>query len=255
MTLKRFLLLSALLTGLMAGFPHPLPASSVIANMLSASRALVKVTGRAGGIAPAPTQSYLDPATGRILNRKPIKAFQYEKSGGGVIIDKSGIIATNAHTLQGAMQILVTLHDGRQYTAEPIFVAPGQDIVLIRIQTGEDLPSLKFADSDALKFQSTVYSIGSSELLDNTISEGIITGLGQSRSAPGPGDPKIAMLQINFKVYPGDSGSPVLDSEGRLLGMTVAGRTTGRQATLAIPANTIRKALRDYNKGQDQTLA
>ncbi|HTL46859.1 MAG TPA: trypsin-like peptidase domain-containing protein [Verrucomicrobiae bacterium] len=200
-------------------------ASSVIAQMIAASKSVVSVDVEAGGVDPG-----------------KLRAFQYKTSGGGIIVDPSGIIVTNAHVLQWAMQITVKFYDGSRLPAEILHAEPGEDLVFLKVQIDKPLPALSLGDSDAVQLGNRVYSVGSSDLLRQTISEGEVTALGQKKNRAA-GDPGNAVLQISFKLYPGDSGSPVLNERGEVVGITAAGQTSGSQQTFAISSNTIRKYL------------
>lgn len=218
-----------------------------ISKLMAASKAVVKITAESGGLRKAPAESALDPATGQILTRQPIQAFHAQNSGGGVIVDPSGLIVTNAHTLQMAMRIAVTFQDGTTLPAALAHVQAEDDLVLLRVEAGKELPWLPLADSDALSLGNAVYSLGSSAFLSRTLSEGSLSGLAQRKDDPD----HTAVLRINFKVYPGDSGSPVLNDKGEIVGITVAGQTTGNQETYAIASNRLQKALTAYRKKQE----
>lgn len=225
--------------------------TSVLTRIRESSKSVVKVTAEAGGLEKTPTESYLIKETGQIINRHKARALYHRQSGGGVIVDPSGIIVTNAHIVKHAMRITVSLPNGTEMPASMVHAVPAEDLVFLKIPVTTPLPAVRVSDSDRVSLNMPVYAVGNSVFLNNTISEGRITGLGQKKH-PRPDDPKIAMLRINFRSYPGDSGSPVLSGSGELLGMTVAGKTQGGDATFAIPSNLILKALRAYKTKKEK---
>lgn len=220
-------------------------AQSIIKSLLDTSKTIVFIQSETGGIAGGAAKPYLIKETGEILIARDVKGFKYDRVGAGVVIDPSGLILTNAHTVQQAGRITVTLHDQTQLGAELVHLAPDSDFALLKVHPNEPLPAIHFADSDGLDFDHIVYSIGNSELLKNTISEGKIIGFGQAQAGKKPGDPKYDMLEINFGLYKGDSGTPVMNNQGELLGFITAGRSN-TNVTYAIPSNVAKKRLQEY---------
>lgn len=185
--------------------------ASIISDILTASKTIVQVHALTEGLAPSHGSAAM---------------VQVEKTGAGVIIDPSGIIVTNAHTVIGAQRIAIRTHDGRELPASLLGGSGQDDIVLLKVEAGA-LPFSLLADAGRLKPGDTVYSVGNSAFLNQTISEGILLGIGQRTQGP-QAQPEPVLLRINFKVYPGDSGTPIFGSSGNLYGITVgnAGNTT-----------------------------
>lgn len=195
-----------LLFYLLKSSPFAYSSPSVIADILSASKSIVQVHALTEGLAPSPSGAAM---------------VHMEKTGAGVILDPAGIIVTNSHTVLGAQRIAVKLYDGREFAASVLSASGEDDLVLLKIESAGDLPFVSLADAKNLKPGDTVYSVGNSAFLNQTLSEGIILGIGQRGAEP-------VFLRINFQVYPGDSGTPVFGSSGSLYGITVgnAGHTT-----------------------------
>lgn len=221
--------------------------ASVIARIQSSSESIVTVTAAISGLFKTPVQSVLNKKTGQMVNRRALRAVQSHQKGLGIIIDQAGIIVTNAHIVQNATQIAVTLSDGTPVPAQPVYLAKDDDLAFLKIHSSTPLKAIPFADSDQLKIRTVVYSLGGSPFTKNTISEGMVTGLEKTKRSR-HGTVKVGIIQMNFKVYQGDSGSPILNEHAELLGMTAAGTLTGRQAALAISANIIREHLTEYLK-------
>lgn len=225
--------------------------ASVIADVLEASQAVIQIRAESGGVVKAEKgKTVLDPRTGTLLTPGNVQAFRHVRQGAGVIVDPSGLILTNAHTVDQAQRVLVALHDGTVLLARPLMLASARDLALLKVDAGKNLPHIPFSDSDRIRLGSTVYSVGTSSFLRNTISEGKISGLGQRRnSSEGP---QTELLRIDFEVYHGDSGSPILDSDGRLLGLTAAGESSGNHETYAIPSNVMTLLLSTYRQKAEQ---
>lgn len=206
-------------------------STSIIANILNASKAIVQIYARTEGLAST------NGGAGMV---------QMEKSGAGVIIDSSGMIITNAHTVFGARQIAVRLQDGRQFSAAILSASGQDDLALLKIEA-EELPFSSLADAGILKPGDTIYSVGNSAFLSQTISEGVLLGIGQRSQGPGtPAAP--VLLRINFQVYPGDSGTPIFGGSGELYGIIIgnAGHTT-----IAVSSTPIKKSYLSAKKQEN----
>ncbi len=181
-----------------------------------------------------------DPKTGRIAIARGVRASTYSREGSGVIVDKSGLISTNAHTISGADRIIVTLHNKKEYEVKSASVVPGEDVAFLYINPSSDLTPIVFSNSDEIKIGDKAYTVGSSEFLEGTISAGRVTGLGRNKQLKNKTMAPVAIIQTSFNVYKGDSGGPLLDYQGKLLGLIVAGKTKTSHASFAIPSNKIK---------------
>jgi len=228
--------------------PLSFSQSSVIMNLENSMKSIVNITTETGGLYRSPSAAFRDKKTGRIVVGTSLKAAKYARGGAGVIVDSSGIIVTNAHVVNQASRIEVTLNDGKKVPAEIIDIVQNEDIAIIKIEPPYALTPIQFADSNNLALRSNVYSIGASEYLKGTLSQGKVTGIGQKAKGKTKQSDYIDLIKTSFNVYKGDSGGPLLDAEGKLLGLIVATQTTERHATFAIPSNTIRKYYFDYLK-------
>ncbi len=160
--------------------------------------------------------------------------------GSGVVIDASGLIITNNHVIRGATQIIVTLNDKRRFPAKLLGGDSASDVAVLKI-TAPDLPTLKWADSDALSVGEIVLAVGSPFGLSSTVTQGII-------SAKGRRDLGISayedFLQTDAAINPGNSGGALVDVQGNLVGINTAilSESGGNQGIgLAIPANLARQ--------------
>ena len=168
--------------------------------------------------------------------------------GSGFIIDPSGIIVTNFHVIEGADEITVTLDDGTELGAELVASDDKTDIAVLRVNAGRRLPTVRWGNSSAVKVGDWAIAIGNPFGLGASVSVGVISGKGRSINA-GPYDD---YFQIDAPINRGNSGGPLFDQQGRVIGINSAifspsGGNVG--IGFAIPANQARavvEALLDH---------
>ena len=164
-------------------------------------------------------------------------------SGSGFLWDKKGHIVTNFHVVQGGDNFVVTFHDdSKQYKAEVVGVAPKKDIAVLRLkEMPKVLKPVSIGSSKDLLVGQSALALGNPFGLDHSISKGIISALG--RKIQGIGGVKIHdMIQTDAAINQGNSGGPLLNSKGELIGMnTMIFSTSGSSAGLgfAVPVDTI----------------
>ncbi len=167
--------------------------------------------------------------------------------GSGSVLDKQGHVLTNFHVVNGATQVDVTLFNGNSYAAQLVGVDPNNDMAVLKIKAPEDeLFPVTFGDSARLKVGQRVYAIGNPFGLELTLSTGIISSL--NRSLPSQSQNRMIkqVIQIDAAITPGNSGGPLLDSYGEVIGMNTAiASRSGDSAGVgfAIPVNTITRLL------------
>lgn len=167
-------------------------------------------------------------------------------TGSGVVIDKKGHIVTNAHVIQKARSMEVTLFDGSAWPATLVSSLPEKDLAVIRIQVPADrLQPIPLGDSRSLEVGQTVYAIGNPFGFQQTLTRGVISSLGRSLMTP-EGARLEGLIQTDAAINPGNSGGPLLDREGRLIGINTAivspsGGSVG--VGFAIPVATLEKQL------------
>ncbi len=177
--------------------------------------------------------------------------------GSGVVIRSDGHIVTNNHVIEDAKQLSVATLDGTEYDAEVVGTDPFSDLAVIDIEAN-DLTAISFGDSDDIQTGQWVLAFGSplSENLNNSVTAGIVSAIGRLQSAPRRGrqrrpsqqDREISpiqnFVQTDAAINPGNSGGPLVDLEGRLMGINtaIASQTGGYQGIgFAIPANTVER--------------
>ncbi len=183
-------------------------------------------------------------------------------SGSGSIIDKRGYILTNVHVIQGATKIYVSLFDGTQYEAEVIGQDLDSDLAVIKFDppSGMELKTISFGDSGSLKVGQKVIAIGNPFGMERTMTTGIVSGLG--RPIQNSNNRIIRnMIQTDASINPGNSGGPLLDTNGRMIGintmiMSSSGSSSG--VGFAVPSETAVRVVGDlikYGKVNRGTIA
>lgn len=143
-------------------------------------------------------------------------------TGSGFVWDKKGTIVTNFHVVQGAQGVEVTLADGSVWKARPIGFEPDKDLAVIAIDApAELLTPIPVGRSEILKVGQKVLAIGNPFGLDHTLTTGVISGLDREIKAL-TGRPIAGCIQTDAAINPGNSGGPLLDSQGRLIGVNTA---------------------------------
>lgn len=174
-------------------------------------------------------------------------------SGSGVIVSPDGYIVTNNHVVEDAENLEVVLNDQQTFAAEIVGVDPTTDIALIKID-GSGLPTIPFADSDALRVGEWVVAVGNPFSLTSTVTAGIVSAKGRSidivrRSG---GDLAIeSFIQTDAVVNPGNSGGALVDINGNLVGINTAiSSPTGVFAgySFAVPSAIVQKVARDLQE-------
>ena len=173
-------------------------------------------------------------------------------SGSGSIIDERGYILTNTHVVEGASKIFVSLSDGSQYRADVIGLDRENDLAVLKFEPPAHtrLSTIQFGNSEGLKVGQRVLAIGNPFGLTRTLTVGIVSALGR----PIQNDKNIIiknMIQTDTAINPGNSGGPLLDSEGRMIGInTMIYSTSGSSAGVgfAVPINTAKRVVAELIK-------
>src|SRR5665213_2805385 len=193
------------------------------------------------------TDPFMDQFLGRFFRQpqgKPEEPFKQHSLGSGVIVDAmGGYVLTNNHVVEGADAITVKLADKREFPGVVVGRDPKTDLAVVKIKGASDLSALAFGDSDGVEVGDWVLAVGSPFGLEQTVSHGIISAKGRVIGA-GPYDD---FLQTDAAIHPGNSGGPLLDIRGRVIGINtaVASESGGSEGVgFAIPSNLARDIYR-----------
>jgi serine protease Do len=179
----------------------------------------------------------------KINKIKPTRRFE-TIVGSGLIIDRAGEILTNAHVVDGAASMTVTLDNGSKVNARTVGFDPVLDVALLRVDAGAPLPAAQLGDSSTVKVGDDVVAIGNPLGLDQTMTRGIVSGL--NRMLPGISDEP--MIQTDAPINPGNSGGPLVDRCGRAIGINTLISEDAQSIGFAIPMNSVRAVLRDLRE-------
>lgn len=176
----------------------------------------------------------------------------YDSIGSGVIISDDGWILTNHHVIEDADKIEVRLHDGRRYFSDKTLADASSDVALVKIESKSELKAAEIGDSSQLAVGDWVIAIGSPFTLESSVSAGIISGTNRRRRLSK--EVSGQFLQTDAAINPGNSGGPLLDIDGKVIGINTAisSNSGGFEGIgFAIPISRaiwIKKELQTYGK-------
>jgi putative serine protease PepD len=172
---------------------------------------------------------------------------QTQGEGAGVVYDTKGDILTDEHVVSGATNVTVTFSDGHKVGAKVLGTDPSTDVGVIHVNApASELHPIAFADSSSAQVGDPVVAIGSPFSLPETVTQGIVSAVGRSITAPN-NYTITGAIQTDAPINPGNSGGPLLDGNGHVLGLadqietnntTVSGQGSSSGVGFAVPSNT-----------------
>jgi Do/DeqQ family serine protease len=176
---------------------------------------------------------------------------QVERSlGSGVVVDAAGLVVTNYHVIEGASEVKIALSDKREFDAAIVIKDQRSDLAVLRITDAKErFPVLQFANSDTVQVGDVVLAIGDPFGVGQTVTHGIVSAL--ARTDVGTSDLQF-FIQTDAAINPGNSGGPLVDMNGRIVGINSAiySRSGGSQGIgFAIPANMVRMVVASAESG------
>lgn len=168
---------------------------------------------------------------GRFFEGNPPMDQKQEGVGSGFVISQEGFILTNNHVVEDAEQIKVKLANGKEYDAKIVGRDPKTDLALVKIDGVNDLHALPLGNSEDLKVGSWVVAVGSPFGLEQTVTQGIVSGKGRVIGS-GPYDD---FIQTDASINPGNSGGPLINMKGEVIGINTAINPSGQGIGFAIP--------------------
>jgi len=173
-------------------------------------------------------------------------------SGSGVVISEDGYIVTNNHVVDGADEVTVTLSNKKSFKAKVVATDPSTDLAVVKVEA-KGLPFLLYGNSDDVKVGQWVLAVGYPLSLETTVTAGIVSAKGRSidinrRQSQAPVE---SFIQTDAAVNPGNSGGPLINPQGQLIGINSAiASPTGSYAgySFTIPVNIVKKVVTDLIK-------
>ncbi len=202
----------------------------------------------------SPFGSFFDPfGFFNVQPQQPESKTIEQDIGSGFIIDPSGLIVTNKHVVsdtQATYQVFVQGND-KPFPVEKIYRDPANDLAILKINAG-DLKALELGDSSNLKVGQFVIAIGTAlGEFRNTVTTGVVSGLGRGISAGSPYEGYAERLdnviQTDAAINPGNSGGPLFNSTGQAIGINVAVAQGGQNIGFALPINLVKESLDNFN--------
>ncbi|KJH71055.1 HhoA/HhoB/HtrA family serine endopeptidase [Aliterella atlantica] len=161
-------------------------------------------------------------------------------SGSGFIISADGRLLTNAHVVENADEVTVTLREGRSYAGKVIGADPVTDVAVVKIEAN-NLPTVQLANSDNIVAGQWAIAIGNPLGLNNTVTQGIVSATGRSGSDIGIRDKRLDFIQTDTAINPGNSGGPLLNEQGAVIGVNTAIIGGAQGLGFAIPIDTAQR--------------
>lgn len=157
--------------------------------------------------------------------------------GSGFIVSEDGYIVTNYHVVEGASEIQVNLTTNQQYAAKVIGTDPDLDLAVLKINSSDKLPTLKFGSSERIEVGDWVIAIGNPYGLDHTVTVGVISAKGRPLNIENRRFRNL--LQTDASINPGNSGGPLINLDGEVVGVNTAVNAQAQGIGFAIPSSTV----------------
>ena len=167
-------------------------------------------------------------------------------TGSGVIYDKSGLIVTNNHVVEGASEIVVSLSDGTTVPGKILGTDPATDLAVVKINTNKELPVAQFGDSSNIMVGEPAIAIGNPLGLEfrGSVTVGVISALNRSVQV---GERKFTLIQTDAAINPGNSGGALVNADGKVIGINSAkiAVTSVEGIGFAIPINAVKPIIKE----------
>ncbi len=170
--------------------------------------------------------------------------------GSGFIIDKSGLILTNAHVVDKADKVTVRLKDGRSFEGKVQGADEVTDLAVVKINAGGDLPVAPLGSSNNVQVGDWAIAVGNPLGLDNTVTLGIVSTLRRSSAEVRIPDKRLEFIQTDAAINPGNSGGPLLNGQGEVIGINTAIRGDAMGIGFAIPIDKAKTVAAKLERGE-----
>ncbi|MEH1832440.1 MAG: HhoA/HhoB/HtrA family serine endopeptidase [Nostoc sp.] len=169
--------------------------------------------------------------------------------GSGFIIDKSGLVLTNAHVVDKADKVTVRLKDGRSFEGKVQGIDEITDLAVVKINAGSDLPIAPLGSSSNVQVGDWAIAVGNPLGFDNTVTLGIVSTLKRSSAQVGISDKRLDFIQTDAAINPGNSGGPLLNGQGEVIGINTAIRPDAMGIGFAIPIDKAKAIAAQLQRG------
>jgi serine protease Do len=186
-----------------------------------------------------------DPVFGFFFNQD--RVYRTQSLGSGFVWTADGVVVTNAHVIEGASRITVNTSDGRQLPAKVIGVDPDSDVAVLQV-TEKNLAPAPIGTSSDLMIGETVIAVGNPYGLSGSVTTGIVSATGRSVPSKERGRTYTDFIQTDASINPGNSGGPLLNIEGKVIGINTAIYANAQGIGFAIPVDRARKIVEDLRR-------
>ena len=191
----------------------------------------------------------IDPLLRDLLGEPGYGPERQRGQGSGVVIDREGLVLTNAHVVEQVEEVNVTLADGEQRDGVVIGRDPVTDLALVRLEGGQSPKPARLGDSDALDVGDWAIALGTPYGLERTVTLGIVSSLHRNISSLGFNDKRLDLIQTDAAINPGNSGGPLVNADGRVIGINTLVRSgPGAGLGFAIPINLANRVAEQLQK-------
>jgi len=224
-----------------------------VGSVLKKDTVSVTVNSDVSDIVKKVSQSVVS-ITGEHLTNSFFGTYSQKSSGTGFIVNENGLVMTNKHVTEGASgNFIVYTNDGTEYTAKIKATDPVYDIAFLELSNAKGLKAVDLGDSDVLQVGEPVVAIGNAlGQYQNTVTGGIISGVGRALPVGDSGDGNVStldnVLQTDAAINPGNSGGPLVNRAGQVIGINTAIDQSGQNIGFAIPINVGKSALASVEK-------
>lgn len=184
----------------------------------------------------------------------------FEGAGSGMVIDPTGLVLTNAHVVNGANTITVTLSDGREVPADLVSSVPSRDVALLQIRGGSDLDVVTLGTSKELAVGDAVVAVGNALNLGATptVTTGIVSALNRSIDAGAQGqvvEGLDQLIQTDAAINQGNSGGPLVNAAGQVVGINTAVAAEGQNIGFALSIDSVKPLIERLRTGKGEVVA
>jgi S1-C subfamily serine protease len=172
------------------------------------------------------------------------RTYTSQSLGSGFVWSSDGIVVTNNHVVEGASRVTVNFNDGTQLAAKLIGVDPDSDVAVLRVDARK-LPAAPIGTSSDLMIGESVIAVGNPFGLSGSVTTGVVSALGRSVPSKEAGRTFTDFIQTDASINPGNSGGPLLNIEGKVVGINTAVYANAQGIGFAIPVDRARKIIQD----------
>ncbi len=170
--------------------------------------------------------------------------------GSGIVIDAKGLVLTNAHVVDGADRVEVSLPDGRELEGRVLGADPITDLAVVSIPAGGGFKAAPLGDSEALEVGDWAIALGTPYGLERTVTLGIVSSLHRNITSLGFSDKRLELIQTDAAINPGNSGGPLINASGEVIGINTLVRSgPGAGLGFAIPINLAKGVAAQLSQG------